>query len=183
MTYIVSFGCVSFIVISNNNNICLPNNVYSCDSASLSFHVDIYVVVIVWFINTDKNTLFLFLTRRNLNYFIIQTECNELKNILVVKYEFYLFRRSMYQNRHQTEEKFISMPNQWECFVNMNVLDYIDEVPYDIAARMCACVLAQSSFYPTNMCKVSRVNGWCVRTEYSVLSLLIGTISLNFVFM
>lgn len=55
----------------------------------------------------------------------------------------------MYQNRHQTEEKFISMPNQWECFVNMNVLDYIDEVPYDIAARMCACVLAQSSFYPT----------------------------------
>lgn len=47
---------------------------------------------------------------------------------------FTFFRRSMYQNRHQTEEKFISMPNQWECFVNMNVLDYIDDVPYDIAA-------------------------------------------------
>lgn len=47
LTYIVSFGCVSFIVIRNNNNICLSNNVYSCDSASLSFHVDIYVVVIV----------------------------------------------------------------------------------------------------------------------------------------
>lgn len=39
----------------------------------------------------QEYTFFLFLTRWNLNYFITQTQCNELEIVLVVKYEFYLF--------------------------------------------------------------------------------------------